>query len=111
MDEPCLTNCQDIRAALSDDATTRHLAKTCEAACGAPYSDVNGGDTAINFHVGVLYELSDRTQFGPAAQTGADFELKGSVEIKGFPKQQTPDVFVSATLTADGFSRVLVRGR
>lgn len=109
-----MKNCQDIRAglaALSDDATARGLAKNYEAAYGVPYSDVNGDDIAVNFRAGFLYELSDCTQFGLTAQTGTEFELKGDAEIRGPPKQQTPDVCVSVILKADGFNRVPVRGR
>jgi len=99
--EARLTKFQDIRAGLaaqSDDATARVLAKNYEAAYGSPYSDINGDDIAVNFRVGFLYELSDRTQFGLTAQTGTEFELKGDAEISRFPKQQTPGVFVPVTL-------------
>jgi long-chain fatty acid transport protein len=57
-----------------------------EQTYGAPYSDINGDDIAVNFRVGFLYELSDRTQFGLTAQTGTELELEGDAEITGFPK-------------------------
>ncbi|MBK1874048.1 TonB-dependent receptor [Marinobacter sp. 1-3A] len=58
------------------------------------YADIEGNDIAVNFRVGFLYELSDRTQFGLTAQTGTEFELKGDAEISGLP--QTADYNLGA---------------
>jgi long-chain fatty acid transport protein len=88
--EARLTKFQDIRGALvrqtGSAAAADQLANTYEASFGAPYSDINGDDIAVNFRVGFLYELSDRTQFGLTAQTGTELELEGNAEITGFPK-------------------------
>jgi len=83
--EARLTKFQDIRGKVGSI-----LANQYEAQYGAPYSDINGDDIAVNFRVGFLYELSDRTQFGLTAQTGTELELEGEAEITNFP---------SATLT------------
>lgn len=56
-----------------------------EQAFGTPYADIEGDDIAVNFRVGFLYELSDRTQFGLTAQTGTEFELDGDIKITNFP--------------------------
>lgn len=67
---------------------------------GAPYADINGDDVAVNFRVGFLYELSDRTQFGLTAQTGTEFNLEGDIKISGFPVPG-PGGVTPATLTED----------
>jgi len=77
--EARLTKFQDTRAKLGTSANGY------EAKNGAPYSDINGDDIAVNFRVGFLYELSDRTQFGLTAQTGTELELEGEAEITNFP--------------------------
>lgn len=56
-----------------------------EAAYGVPYADVKGDDVAVNFRVGFLYELSDKTQLGLTAQTGTEFELEGDIKLTGYP--------------------------
>ncbi|UQG62122.1 outer membrane protein transport protein [Marinobacter sp. M3C] len=88
--EARLTKFQDVRGGFfkstgGNAAQAEALAKNYEATYGAPYSDINGDDIAVNFRVGFLYELSDRTQFGLTAQTGTEFELKGEAEITNFP--------------------------
>lgn len=50
-----------------------------------PYADVEGDDIGVTFRVGFLYELSDRTQFGLAAQTGTELNLKGDMKVEGVP--------------------------
>lgn len=56
------------------------------------YADIEGDDIAVNFRVGFLYELSDKTQFGLTAQTGTEFELKGDAEVAGFPETTAVDL-------------------
>lgn len=50
------------------------------------YADVEGDDVALTFAFGMLWELSERTQFGISAQTGAELELEGDAEIRNFPQ-------------------------
>ena len=92
--EARLTKFQDLRGPFfkqtGSPTVAGQLADQYEADYGAPYSDINGDDIAVNFRVGFLYELSDRTQFGLTAQTGTELELEGEAEITNFP---------SATLT------------
>jgi long-chain fatty acid transport protein len=85
-----LTKFQDVRGSLAQQAggnlvQAEALAKQYEGNYGAPYSDINGDDIAVNFRVGFLYELSDRTQFGLTAQTGTEFDFEGDAEITNFP--------------------------
>ncbi|PPI82586.1 aromatic hydrocarbon degradation protein [Marinobacter maroccanus] len=56
------------------------------------YADIEGDDVAVNFRIGFLYELSDRTQFGLTAQTGTEFELDGEAEISKFPETTAVDL-------------------
>lgn len=50
------------------------------------YADVEGDDVALTFAFGMLWELSERTQFGISAQTGAELDLDGEAEIRDFPQ-------------------------
>ncbi|WP_323754401.1 OmpP1/FadL family transporter [Marinobacter sp.] len=98
-----LTKYQDIRGALAQQvgaAAAGPLADAYEAQFGAPYADIEGDDVAVNFRVGFLYEMSDRTQFGLTAQTGTEFELDGDAEISNFPVQsaQSPIGLAPTTL-------------
>ncbi|WP_323752181.1 OmpP1/FadL family transporter [Marinobacter sp.] len=98
-----LTKYQDIRGALAQQvgaANAGPLAAAYEAQFGAPYADIEGDDIAVNFRVGFLYEMSERTQFGLTAQTGTEFELEGDAEISNFPVQngQSPIGLAPATL-------------
>lgn len=61
------------------------LGDAYEATFGAPYADIEGDDVAVNFRVGFLYELSDKTQLGLTAQTGTEFNLDGDIKISGYP--------------------------
>ncbi|MFP3976325.1 MULTISPECIES: OmpP1/FadL family transporter [Marinobacter] len=101
-----LSKYQDIRGALAQQvgaAAAGPLADAYEAEFGAPYADINGDDIGVTFRVGFLYELSDRTQFGLAAQTGTEFNLEGDVEISNFPAPggQPPTGLMPVTLTED----------
>lgn len=49
------------------------------------YADIEGDDVAVNFRVGLLYELSERTQFGLTLQTGTEFNLDGDAEVSNVP--------------------------
>ncbi|MFV8571892.1 OmpP1/FadL family transporter [Marinobacter sp. SBS5] len=98
-----LTKYQDIRGALAQQvglAAAGPLADAYEGQFGAPYADIEGDDVAVNFRVGFLYEVSDRTQFGLTAQTGTEFELEGDAEISNFPVQsaQSPIGLAPTTL-------------
>lgn len=102
--EARLTKFQDIRGALAqqtgDPVLAGQLANAYEANFGAPYSDIDGDDIAVNFRVGFLYELSDRTQIGLTAQTGTELELEGDAEITNFPapSAQSPIGLTPVTL-------------
>lgn len=101
-----LSKYQDIRGVLAQQvgpAQAGPLANAYEAEFGAPYADINGDDIGVTFRVGFLYELSDRTQFGLAAQTGTEFNLEGDVEISNFPAPggQPPTGLMPVTLTED----------
>lgn len=50
------------------------------------YADIEGDDVAMTFTFGILWELSDRTQFGMSAQTGTELELTGNAEVSNFPQ-------------------------
>ncbi|NMT63290.1 TonB-dependent receptor [Marinobacter sp. W62] len=50
------------------------------------YADLEGDDVALTFAFGMLWELSEQTQFGLSAQTGTELELDGDAEIRGFPQ-------------------------
>jgi long-chain fatty acid transport protein len=56
------------------------------------YADIEGDDIAVNFRIGFLYQLSDRTQFGLTAQTGTEFQLDGDAEISRFPETTAVDL-------------------
>ncbi|MAP30939.1 MAG: aromatic hydrocarbon degradation protein [Marinobacter sp.] len=49
------------------------------------YADIEGDDVAINFRIGFLYELSNRTQIGLTAQTPTRFDLEGDAEVSKIP--------------------------
>ncbi|PXX88953.1 aromatic hydrocarbon degradation protein [Marinobacter vulgaris] len=66
------------------------------------YADVEGDDVALTFAFGMLWELSEQTQFGISAQTGAELELEGEAEIRGFPQINQSSVgqqIVQSTVT------------
>ncbi|MBY6193802.1 outer membrane protein transport protein [Marinobacter hydrocarbonoclasticus] len=100
-----LSKFQDIRGGLVQKglspAQANGLAMQYEQAFGAPYADIEGDDVAINFRVGILYELSEQTQIGLTAQTGTEFELEGEIELQGYPAQsaQSPFGLAPQTLT------------
>lgn len=50
------------------------------------YADVEGDDVALTFALGMLWEYSERTQFGISAQTGAELNLDGDAEISNLPQ-------------------------
>ncbi|SOB76853.1 long-chain fatty acid transport protein [Marinobacter sp. LV10R510-11A] len=83
-----------IAAGLPTGTTPSDLGLTAPSDFEQGYADIEGDDIAVNFRVGFLYELSDRTQFGLTAQTGTEFELKGDAEISGLP--QTTEVDLGA---------------
>ena len=93
------------RAALQQQAqqNAAALGDAYEANFGAPYADIEGDDIAVNFRVGFLYELTDRTQIGFTAQTGTEFELEGEIDLEGYPvpNSQSPLGFSPTTLTED----------
>jgi len=98
--EARLTKFQDIRGVLAqknggDRDLAGNQADTYESKVGAPYSDIDGDDIAVNFRVGFLYELSDRTQFGLTAQTGTEFDLEGDAVITNFPSPTLTPVTLS----------------
>ncbi len=70
-----LTRYQDLSA----------VAGMAALALDEPYADIEGDDVGVTFRVGVLYELSDRTQFGLTAQTGTELKLEGEAEISNAP--------------------------
>jgi len=72
-----------------------------EQAYGTPYADIEGDDVAVNFRVGFLYELNERTQFGLSAQTGTEFDLDGDVKITKFPVPDGQGGVSPTTLTED----------
>ncbi|WP_303290316.1 OmpP1/FadL family transporter [Marinobacter sp. SS5-14b] len=84
-----LTKYQDIRLGLVQQGLSPQAAGQAasqyEAAFGAPYADIEGDDVAVNFRVGFLYELSEETQIGFTGQTGTEFNLKGDIELSGYP--------------------------
>jgi len=82
---------------------TAALADAYEANFGAPYADIEGDDIAMNFRVGFLYELSDRTQVGLTAQTGTEFNLEGDIELSGYPvpNPESPIGVSPTTLTEE----------
>lgn len=72
-----------------------------EQANGTTYADVEGDDIAVNFRVGFLYEMTERTQFGLTAQTGTEFELDGDIKFTNFPAPDGQGGLVPTTLTED----------
>lgn len=50
------------------------------------YADVEGDDVAVTFAFGMLWELSEQTQFGISAQTGTELKLEGDAEVQNFPQ-------------------------
>ncbi|MBU2954654.1 OmpP1/FadL family transporter [Marinobacter sp. F3R08] len=56
------------------------------------YAAIEGDDIAVNFRIGFLYELSERTQFGLTAQTGTEFNLDGDANISNFPETTAVDL-------------------
>ncbi|MDV2078763.1 OmpP1/FadL family transporter [Marinobacter xestospongiae] len=52
------------------------------------YFDVEGDDIAMTFTFGLLWEVSDRTQFGLTAQTGTELELEGEATLTNVPVPQ-----------------------
>jgi len=89
-------------AAAATKAGAASKADAYEQAFGTPYADIEGDDIAVNFRVGFLYELSERTQFGLTAQTGTEFELDGDIKITNFPvpNSQSP-IGVSPTTLSE----------
>lgn len=71
---------QDVAAARQQGA-----AQALGSLPGDPYADIEGDDIGITMRVGFLYELNERTQFGLAAQTGTELNLKGDAKISNFP--------------------------
>lgn len=66
------------------------------------YADVEGDDVALTFALGMLWEYSERTQFGISAQTGAELNLDGEAEISNFPQGSAGSgglVFNQSTVT------------
>ncbi len=59
------------------------------------YFDVEGDDIAVTFTVGLLWEISDRTQVGLSAQSGTELELEGDATLSNVPQ---------AALTPGGLS-------
>ncbi|MDC0663970.1 OmpP1/FadL family transporter [Marinobacter sp. SS21] len=59
------------------------------------YFDVEGDDIAVTFTVGLLWEISDRTQVGLSAQSGTELELGGHATLSNVPQ---------AVLTPGGLS-------
>ncbi|MDX1456328.1 MAG: outer membrane protein transport protein [Marinobacter sp.] len=57
------------------------------------YVDIEGDDVAVTFSVGLLWEVSERTQFGLSAQSGTELELEGDATLTNVPQ---------AALTAGG---------
>eukprot|EP00003_Mantamonas_plastica_P029409 TRINITY_DN6958_c0_g3_i1.p1 TRINITY_DN6958_c0_g3~~TRINITY_DN6958_c0_g3_i1.p1 ORF type:complete len:482 (+),score=69.34 TRINITY_DN6958_c0_g3_i1:5738-7183(+) len=102
-----LSKYQDVRGGLVAAGTPYPLAvqlgDAYEAAYGTPYADIEGDDVAVNFRVGFLYELSDKTQVGLTAQTGTEFELDGDIKLSGYPVQDpsSPIGLSPTTLTED----------
>jgi len=94
-----LSRYQDIRGGLVQQGLTPAqadgAADSYEATFGAPYADVEGDDIAVNFRVGFLYDISNRTQVGLTYQTPTEFELEGDIKVTGAPNatltgQQAP---------------------
>ncbi len=50
------------------------------------YADIEGSDVALTFAFGLLWEMSERTQFGISAQTGTELELNGDAEVRNYPQ-------------------------
>lgn len=50
------------------------------------YADIEGDDVAMTFTFGILWEVSERTQFGMSAQTGTELDLEGDAEVSNFPQ-------------------------
>ena len=95
-----LSRFQDIRGLLAQSPTVQAaasgagvsvntaadaVADNYEANFGAPYSDVEGDDVAVNFRVGFLYDISPATQIGLTYQTATEFDLEGDVKVTGAP--------------------------
>ncbi|KXS49878.1 MAG: aromatic hydrocarbon degradation membrane protein, partial [Marinobacter sp. T13-3] len=106
-----LSRYQDIRGLLTQSAGVQAYATgtgqsvgavadatadTYEATFGAPYSDVEGDDIAVNFRVGFLYDFSSKTQVGLTYQTATEFDLEGDVKVTGAPNSN------DASVTAGG---------
>ena len=49
------------------------------------YADIEGDDIAVNFRIGFLYELSEKTQIGLSAQTPTRFDLEGDAKVSNIP--------------------------
>lgn len=98
-----LSKFQDIRGSLAQQGVPNPgpTADGYEQAYGTPYADVEGDDIAVNFRVGFLYEMTERTQFGLTAQTGTEFNLDGDIEISNFPTPDGQGGLAPATLTED----------
>ncbi|GHD40287.1 long-chain fatty acid transport protein [Marinobacter persicus] len=89
----------DPRYTTPEEATA--AANAFEDAFGAPYADVEGDDVAINFKVGFLYDISNRTQVGLTYQTSTEFELEGDIKVSGAPNQMGNGV--QPTLQEDAY--------
>ncbi|MDX1755130.1 MAG: outer membrane protein transport protein [Marinobacter sp.] len=71
------------------------------------YVDIEGDDVAVTFTVGLLWEMSDRTQFGLSAQTGTELELEGEATLTRVPQASLTATGL-AFATADLSERVVV---
>src|SRR5690606_41575987 len=84
-----LTKYQDIRLGLVQQGLSPQAAGQAasqdEAAFGAPYADIEGDVVAVDFRVGFLDEFSEETQIGVTGQTVIVFNLKGDIELSGYP--------------------------
>ena len=69
----------DVQAGL------RQITGNPDATLEEGYADIEGDDFAVNFRVGFLYELSERTQIGLTAQTATEFNLKGDAKVTNIP--------------------------
>ncbi len=81
---------QQATGAGAPPSVADQVAREAAASSPEPYADIEGDDVGVTFRVGLLYELSDRTQFGLTAQTGTELKLKGEAEISGVPVQSQP---------------------
>jgi len=71
---------------------------------GTPYADVEGDDVAINFRVGFLYDISNRTQVGLTYQTPTEFELDGDIKIENAPVTDANGNIIGSTTLSENAS-------